>query len=87
MAASESVSGSAKPSAEDEDDYGVFNDAEGNVVIRLGPVPPFEVPPAVAIKLAGLLLQKAGAVVKISPGSMIASYGGISNRPTNKRVN
>lgn len=85
MAASGSPRNSDRPSdGDDEADYGVFANESGDVVIRLGAVPPFEVPPAVAIKLAGLLLKKAGAVVKISPGSLVARYGGISNRSETK---
>jgi len=60
--------------SEDSEDYGIERNADGNVVIKLGNVPPFEIPPYAAIKLAALLLKKAGAAVKISPGSLVARY-------------
>lgn len=53
-------------------DYGVDTDDGGNVVVRLGAVPPFEIAPDAAIKLAALLLKKAGAKVEIRNGVITA---------------
>jgi hypothetical protein len=46
-------------------DYGVERKADGNIVITLGIVPAFEVPADTAVKLAMLLLKKAGMQVEI----------------------
>ncbi len=54
--------------------YGVDRQNDGNVVIRLGMVPPFEVPAETAIKLACLLLKQAGATVDLRPDRLTARF-------------
>ena len=54
----------------DDDNYGVDTLADGDVRIRLGAVMPFELPPEAAIRLAGLLLKKAGCEILFRQGSM-----------------
>jgi hypothetical protein len=55
---------------QDDDNYGVDTLPDGDVRIRLGAVMPFEVPPEAAIRLAGLLLKKAGCEILFRQGSM-----------------
>jgi hypothetical protein len=52
-----------KQQAEDQE-FAVERNAAGNVVITLGMTSPFELPPAMAIKLGCLLLKHGGADVK-----------------------
>jgi hypothetical protein len=56
----------------DESDYGVETLPDGNVQIKLGPVLPFEVPADGAMKLACLLLKKAGWKVSYAGGIITA---------------
>lgn len=46
-----------------DDVYGVTSGANGSVVLRLGAVPPFELPRDAAIRLAMLILKHAGVEV------------------------
>jgi hypothetical protein len=55
-------------------DYGVERRDNGNVVITLGMVPPFEVPAETAVKLACLLLKQAGAAVDLRPDGLTAKF-------------
>jgi hypothetical protein len=65
------------PVIDDEQaDYGVSNDDDGFVVIKLGPVPELAIPPESAIKLAFLLLKHAGAEVEmLKPGKARVRWG------------
>ena len=58
-----------------EADYGVDALVNGDVRIKLGPVLPFDVPVDVAVKLAALLLKKAGWKVAFSGGVLTARRG------------
>lgn len=55
-----------------EADYGIERLPNGNVEIRLGHIPPFEVTPDAALKMAAILLKKAGCDVKLGGGKIVA---------------
>ena len=57
-------------------DYGVGRRGD-EVVITLGPIPPFRVPKDTAIKLAALLLKQAGCDVVVNSAgcTLSASWG------------
>ena len=72
----------------DDQDYGVSNDDDGFVVIKLGPVPEFTIPPESAIKLGFLLLKYAGATVEIlKPGKARVRWGKPQSGEVRKDVN
>jgi hypothetical protein len=59
---------------QDDDNYGVDTLPDGDVRIRLGAVMPFDIPPEAAIRLAGLLLKKAGCEILFRQGSMKVKF-------------
>ena len=52
-----------------DNDYGVDRTDAGNVELRLGPIPSFEIPPLAAVRLAILIAKKAGCEILLRPGS------------------
>lgn len=60
------------------DDYGVDRCDNGDIRIKLGNVMPFEIPAGEAVKLAAILLKKAGCKVTIKDKVITAICRGIS---------
>lgn len=62
------MNSAARQFAPIEPDYGVSNDDQGNVVLELGAVAPLSLPRDSAIKLALLILKRAGVEVDLGQG-------------------